>query len=301
MHPDWSPEEEIAFFEAALLAATGQPLTLTDYQSLAGGNLIHAVRVDAEGKSYFIKWAESAPSEFFAAEAAGLAALRQTGALSVPSVLTQGQYQQRDFLVLPFLKTYEPTPRFWEQLGQGLALLHAHTNSRFGWKTDNFIGSLPQINSWQSKGIEFLVENRLRPQAAQAVYRGEMPDAWLPVLDELYRHLPDLIPNEKPALVHGDLWNGNVLCGPQERPYLIDPAVHYGHREADLAFTRLFGGFDDRFYAAYEEAFPLLPGFAQRQDLYNLYPLLVHVNLFGSGYLARVERILKKHKKTLGQ
>ncbi len=187
-----------------------------------------------------------------------------------------------------------PTKTYWETLGQSLAVLHSHTQPTFGLHFDNYIGSLPQTNTLTANGYDFFFEHRLLPQAGLALYKGLLSKKSYDALFRLRDRLPELFPNERPALLHGDLWSGNVLINEDNKPALIDPAVYYGFREAELAFTRLFAGFDDRFYDAYDEAFPLQNGFNERVAIYNLYPLLVHVNLFGSGYVSGVERVLKQ-------
>jgi fructosamine-3-kinase len=144
---------------------------------------------------------------------------------------------------------------------------------------------LLQSNEYTANWIDFFIEKRLKAQAGLAFYNGEIPRSLYDKFNDLYNKLPELLPSEKPALLHGDLWSGNVIVGSNGHVSLIDPAVYYGNREAEIAFTKLFGGFSSAFYDAYNEAFPLEKGFEERIDIYNLYPLLVHVNLFGSGYI----------------
>ena len=171
----------------------------------------------------------------------------------------------------------------WAALAQMLAKLHRTTGPRFGWYRDNFIGATPQINSWRDDWAEFFAECRLRPQLALARKNGFQ--IALPSLKLLENHKPE------PSLLHGDLWSGNAGFI-ADGPVLFDPAVYYGDREADLAMTELFGGFPARFYEAYDEAYPLTEGYEARKQLYNLYHLLNHLNIFGEGYLAQVQRTL---------
>jgi fructosamine-3-kinase len=195
--------------------------------------------------------------------------------------------------VLSYIDSGKLSDNYWDLLGQSLAEIHSHTQSTFGLSFNNYIGSLPQNNQPIANGFAFFFEQRLLPQAGMAFYNELLSKSTYEALLRLRDRLPDLLPAERPALLHGDLWSGNVMITEDGTPALIDPAVYYGFREADLAHTRLFGGFDSRFYDAYNEAFPLEAGFDERVPIYNLYPLLVHVNLFGSGYVSGVERILK--------
>jgi fructosamine-3-kinase len=197
-------------------------------------------------------------------------------------------------LILEYIDPGNPAKNYWETLGQALAVLHSHTQPKFGLQFNNYIGSLPQSNTLTASGISFFFEQRLLPQAGMALYKGLLAKQAYDALFRLYDRLPQIFPHERPALLHGDLWSGNVMVTETGQPALIDPAVYYGFRESDLAFTKLFGGFDQRFYSAYNEAFPLEDGFDDRVAIYNLYPLLVHVNLFGSGYVSGVERVLKQ-------
>ncbi|HZI24010.1 MAG TPA: fructosamine kinase family protein, partial [Chryseolinea sp.] len=151
---------------------------------------------------------------------------------------------------------------------------------------------LPQFNNQNTSWVNFFIEQRLQVQVNLAIENGVAKADWEKKFAALYNKLPGLIPVEAPSLLHGDLWSGNLITDEKGEPCLIDPAVYYGNREADMAMTKLFGGFSGRFYAAYQEAFPLSPGHEQRVDLYNLYPLMVHVNLFGGSYVHSVESIL---------
>lgn len=292
-------DEQFSFFESILFVALGQSVEVIETQFLAGGDISTAAQVFSSEGVFFIKWNHAVPDsseaiDMFEAEAHGLDLLRRTDALYVPPVIGYGRQSDKSYLILDYIDAGQPGPQYWETLGQSLAVLHSHSQSTFGLTFPNYIGSLPQTNTPTVNGIDFFFDHRLLPQAGLALYKGLLSKTAYDALFRLRDQLPGLIPNERPALLHGDLWSGNVMTTEQGQPALIDPAVYYGFREADLAHTRLFGGFDQRFYDAYDEAFPLHDGFEERVAIYNLYPLLVHVNLFGSGYVSGVERVLKR-------
>jgi protein-ribulosamine 3-kinase len=225
----------------------------------------------------FLKEAEPARADAFAAEADGLEALRPH--VRVPGVLDHGVRGAKAYIRLEFL-ALEGTGD-WSALGRMLAQLHRQAGPRFGWGRDNYIGLSPQRNAWCDDWTEFFRERRIRPQAERA---GVPID--LDVIDRLLEnHHPP------PSLLHGDLWSGNAGFTAQG-PVIFDPAVYYGDREADLAMTELFGGFPRELYRAYREAFPLAQGYERRKHLYNLYHLLNHLNIFGGGYLAQVKATL---------
>ncbi|NJO03232.1 MAG: fructosamine kinase family protein, partial [Bacteroidia bacterium] len=194
-----------------------------------------------------------------------------------------------------FIHSSTPHPSFWEHFGQSLAALHRHRHHQYGLHFDNYIGSLPQHNAYLEDGLQFFIERRLKAQAGLALYENKISPQLYERINQLAEKLGDLLPPEPPALLHGDLWSGNFMVNHQGQATIIDPATYFGNREAEIAFTQLFGGFDQRFYQAYQAENPLTPGFDERKDIYNLYPLLVHVNLFGSGYLSGVERTLSKY------
>jgi fructosamine-3-kinase len=225
----------------------------------------------------------------FACEARGLAWLDEPGAIRVPRVLGHGER----FLALEWL---EPAPRARdhdEQLGRGLARLHAAGAPRFGLDHDNFLATLAQDNTPSDDGPAFWIDRRLVPTARLAIERGRAPRRWLDDLERLRAVLPAIAgPAEPPARLHGDLWSGNVHTGPDGAPALIDPAVYGGHREVDLAMLALFGTVSPRTLAAYQEVAPLADGWRDRVPLWQLYPLLCHTVLFGGGYASSFERAL---------
>jgi fructosamine-3-kinase len=261
---------------------------------LVGGGCINAGRVvtTASGPRLFLKLNPAAPPDMFAREAEGLAALAAIpGAPRVPAALLSGP----DFLLLEYLAPSPLAPRAAALLGEQLAALHAAPAARFGFHHDNYLGSTPQTNPWTDDGWIFFAQHRLLYQGRLARQSALLSTAAGRRLEALAQRLPDLIPAQPPSLLHGDLWSGNIIPGPNGQACLIDPAAHYGWAEADLAMTALFGRQPDNFYLAYALVRPLAPGFPQRQDLYNLYHLLNHLNLFGASYLSSVESILSHY------
>ena len=277
----------------ALAAALGS--TVADARSLAGGDINQAYEIRlGDGRRLFAKTNARSPRGMFAAEARGLAWLAEAGALRIPRVVAVSPPEAASqFLVLELVESGRPARDFDERLGRGLAALHRFGAPGFGLDHDNFIGRLPQSNASAATWTEFYRTRRLEAQLRMAVDDGQASDRMRRGFDRLFAELDELVgPAEPPARLHGDLWGGNLLCDGAGAPCLIDPAVYGGHREIDLAMMRLFGGFGGRVFAAYEEAWPLAPGSAERVVLYQLYPLMVHVNLFGGGYVGSVESAL---------
>ncbi len=261
---------------------------------VGGGDISAAARVETAAGSWLIKWRTSAPADFFAAEADGLQHLRQAGTLPVPGVLAYADAAQPAWIALEWLASstrYDPAA-----LGQGLAALHRQTGPHFGWHRDNFIGSLPQPNAPSSDWPSFWRDQRLAPQVRYARQAGRISGERAQRLEQLMQRVPALLDHQPaPALLHGDLWSGNVITTADGQPALIDPAVSYGDRETDLAFAALFGGFGAAFFDAYSAAWPLPAGWQQRRPLYQLYWLLVHLTLFGAGYGSSVDRVLAQY------
>ena len=265
---------------------------------VSGGDINDAFELGlADRRSVFLKTNARAPRGMFVAEAEGLAFLREAGALRIPETLAYATAaEEPGFLLLEFLRSTRPRPSFDEELGRGLAALHRFGAPSFGFHSANFIARLVQENREHSNWAEFYREQRLTPQLRAAHAAGRASLALCRKFDRLFAALPELVGEpEAPARLHGDLWGGNLHVDERGAPCLIDPAVYGGHREMDLAMMRLFGGFSQRVFSAYAEAFPLTSGHAERVSLYQLYPLLVHVNLFGSGYLGSVEQALSAY------
>ncbi|MBI3243969.1 MAG: fructosamine kinase family protein [Chloroflexi bacterium] len=258
---------------------------------VGGGCVSNATRLDTDGGPLFLKVNDTTPSDMFEREAEGLVALAAPNAIRVPKVLGVGP----NFILQEFV---EPGPRranFWETLGLQMAALHNHTSPRFGFPHDNYIGPTTQINTWEDDGHTFFAEHRLRFQADLARRNRYRNSTDLRQMDSLVSLLSSLIPPQPASLLHGDLWSGNLHTGPNGEPVLIDPAAHYGWAEADLAMMTLFGSPPVSFFKAYESARPLEPGYRDRFDLYNLYHLLNHLNLFGESYLGPVQTIIRRY------
>lgn len=271
--------------------ALGQPVQ--SVASVGGGSINDAFEVTlSDGSGIFVKTHPDAPAGMFAAEARGLRWLDEAGAIRVPRVLGFDDAAPA-FLALELLKPARPQSDFDEMLGRSLAALHAFGAPHFGLDHDNFIGRLPQSNAPSRDWAGFYWSARLEPQLRLALDRGLVDESMRSRFSALESKLPALVgPVEPPSRLHGDLWGGNLHVDERGAPCLVDPAAYGGHREIDLAMMKLFGGFGRHVFAAYEESFPLAEGAANRVSLYQLYPLLVHVNLFGGSYLGSVRRAL---------
>lgn len=260
--------------------------------AVGGGDINEAARlVLDDGREVFVKWHARPPAGMFACEARGLAWLAEAQAIRVPRVLGHGE----QFLALEWLPPSARGPRFDEELGRGLARLHAARPAGFGLDHANYLAVLPQDNTPTDTWADFWIDRRLAPMARRAVDGGRGPRRWLDAIERLRPRMPAIAgPPEPPARLHGDLWSGNVHAT-GGAPALVDPAVYGGHREVDLAMLALFGTVSPRTLAAYEEVWPLADGWRDRIALWQLYPLLVHVVLFGGGYAGSVDRCLDEY------
>jgi len=259
-------------------------ITVNGESSIVGGCINNTIKINTNKGDFFVKWNTNSKANMFQSEYNGLKVLKDTNTIRIPNVLCFDD----DFLILEFISPSNPNNAFWEVFGQKLALMHKQTHSKFGLDFDNYIGSLYQDNTQNKNWTEFFIQNRLQAQLSIGNFSGTL----LSDFDKLFQKLPNLFPNEKPALLHGDLWSGNFLAKNGDTPMLIDPAIYYGNREMDIAMSKLFGGFNSDFYFAYNESRPLENGWEERIQICNLYPLLVHVNLFGGAYINQVKNIL---------
>jgi fructosamine-3-kinase len=281
----------------AVNAAIGS--TIKESSPVGGGDINEAVKVTlANDREVFIKWNQRSFPGMFTAERRGLGLLASAEALRIPVVLAHSETTDDypAFIVMEWLGRGSSTTPLAEALGRGLAAQHQVTAETFGLDHDNFCGSNAQINTPAADWVTFFGERRLGYQMELASRRSRLPGQRGRRLEKLIAQLGNWLPSHPPAsLLHGDLWGGNWLVTTAGEPALIDPAVYYGHREAELAFTELFGGFSAAFYQAYQAAWPLEPGYEERKPLYNLYHLLNHLNLFGESYGGGVDSILQRY------
>jgi len=263
-----------------------------------GGGCINqtSVLLLSNGRKLFLKENSLTYEGLFSSERAGLIALRSEQGPRIPEPYAVGKGGGRQFLLLEYIEPGSKASDFWEEFGRLLAGLHrGRHEGRFGFGQDNYIGASPQKNSWESEWPRFFAEHRLRFQLELARSRGHSNERWMRGLEGIIERIEELLPHpEHPSLLHGDLWGGNYMVDERGRAVLIDPAVYYGDREADLAMTELFGGFDSRFYEAYNEMWPIEPGYRERKELYNLYHLLNHFNLFGGSYGGSVADVVRR-------
>ncbi|MCB1668984.1 MAG: fructosamine kinase family protein [Pseudomonadales bacterium] len=257
-----------------------------------GGDITRSFILKTVAKgTFFVKSLPDAPQNMFSTEAIGLAALGDTGEIATPAVIAAGT----EWLILEYIETSPPTTAFWELFARQLGRLHRIPQPDFGFEVNNYCGKTPQINTITSSGHEFFAKQRIGFQADLSLRKGLLSTDDRRLIDNLASRLRNLIPEQAPSLIHGDLWPGNHLCSNKGTPVLIDPSTHRGWAEAEIAMTTLFGGFPESFYQAYLEANPLNPGWQERLPLYNLYHLLNHLNLFGSSYHSRVMDIVKRY------
>ncbi|MXV96917.1 MAG: fructosamine kinase family protein [Gemmatimonadetes bacterium] len=297
-----APGSSATLIPASVLADVGRAAglgqsDLLGTRGVGGGCINSAAALRTTVGTFFLKWNASAGEGFFRAEAEGLSALAAAGGVRTPGVVACCDDQAEvPWLLLEWIEEDGAATTSWQDLGRRLASLHRirSDESGFGWASDNVIGSLPQPNGWRATWGRFWAENRIRPLARELQGAGAVTSHQASMLERAADSAGDLLDAAASAdgasLLHGDLWSGNVLFAAGGEPVLIDPAVYVGHREVDLAMSRLFGGFPHAFYRAYEEAWPLQPGYERRLPAYQLYPLLVHARLFGGGYVAAAYR-----------
>lgn len=267
-------------------------------QSVGGGCINETAKVKTSEGIFFAKWNDAKRyPEMLETEAKGLQLLKEANEIKVPDVISHAIIDTTQYLILENIESGSREKDFWDNFGRKLSKIHKHTSEKFGLDHDNYIGSLPQSNSRHSSWTEFFILERLEPQIKLARDKNKTDNRTIKQFDNLFIQLEKIFPSEKPALLHGDLWSGNYMVGNKGEPVIIDPAVYYGHREMDLGMTKLFGGFSSEFYEAYHREFPLENDWQKRCDICNLYPLMVHVNLFGGSYAMQVESILKRFSK----
>jgi protein-ribulosamine 3-kinase len=263
---------------------------------VGGGSINDAFELTTGSGNFFLKVNHGGRFPgMFEAEAKGLQLLRETNTIGIPDVIGTGEVDGIIFLLMGMIVSAKRRSDFWESFGRSFAALHRITTEQFGLDHNNYIGSLPQSNRQNLSGSRFMIEERFHPLVKLAKQKNLLSEKDIDAFDRFYLNLNHLLPEETPSLLHGDLWNGNYLTGNDGNAWLIDPAVYYGYRETDLAIARLFGGFDEKFFSAYNESFPLPDNWQSRIELFQLYPLLVHLILFGRSYYEGVRRVVLKY------
>jgi protein-ribulosamine 3-kinase len=286
--PDWSSINQRLEDKGVFVHSDYAP------RPVSGGDISAAWRLATSNGDLFVKTGPLSVFDMFTAEAEGLAEISASETVRVPEVIATGQDEATAFLVLEWIELEVGDVAVERRLGEQMAEMHRASADRYGWHRDNSIGLTPQHNPWSDSWVDFYREHRLAYQlqlAAESGFTGELQDCGSRLLKRLPVYFESVAPEV--SLLHGDLWGGNWGCS-GGKPLIFDPAVYYGDRETDLAMTRLFGGFGAAFYEAYESSWPLADGHQERQHLYQLYHVLNHLNLFGSGYLGRAISLIDK-------
>jgi fructosamine-3-kinase len=264
---------------------------IKDILPVGGGSINRTYKIITSTGSFFCK--VNSASKFphlFTKEKNGLALIGKQNLIKVPGVIDIGCYGDQQVLVLEWIEEGARNQEFWKTFGQQLAALHQITNEEFGWQEDNFMGSVPQSNKPHTSWTSFFIEERIQPMVK--LCSGRLTTKHLEQLKVFYQRVPSIFNEQKPTLVHGDLWSGNFMCNNENQPVLIDPGVYFGHPSVDLAMSTLFGGFDKSFYQAYHYHSPFPPNYKEQWQAFNLYPLLIHLYLFGRSYLQQIDQTL---------
>lgn len=265
-------------------------------QSVLGGSISSAYLLKSESKNYFLKVnPEPFALNMFHTEQKGLEAIEKSNTISVPHVYLADQFKSHAFLLMDFVESKQPSSDDFRRLGNRLAAMHQHKARQFGFDIDNYIGKLPQSNNKHNNWSEFYWGERILPQLKMSLDKGLLRKNEIPSEDKALSVFSRLLRNPEPSLIHGDLWGGNYLIASSGEPFLIDPATYFGDPMVDIAMSKLFGGFGSEFYNVYHEITLKSENYQEQIDLYQLYFLLVHLNLFESGYYSGTSRILKKY------
>jgi fructosamine-3-kinase len=273
------------------------PILILDFLMIGGGSINKTYQITTNKKEKFFCKINSA-SRFpgmFEKEKRGLELLGAEKIIRVPNVLAAFEINDDQVLILEWIEQGIKSDRFWKKLGEQLAALHMIPRSECGLRENNYMGALPQVNDRSSNWVDFFIHQRLMPQVNIAFEKKFLHTKHLHQFEKLYTALPEIFPPENFSLLHGDLWSGNFLCDHSGIPVLIDPAVYNGHRSMDLGMTTLFGGFDPLFYDTYNRVFPFPPNYHKQWEICNVYPLLIHLNLFGKGYLQNIISVIQDY------
>jgi fructosamine-3-kinase len=286
----------ILFLQKKLSQLLNENIIIHSTQSVYGGDINETFQLETSAQIYFLKTNVHAAKDMFEKEFNGLNLLLQSAKLHVPKPLLYGHFEYTSFLLMEFIEKGSATKFFWKDFAEGLAQLHQTTNDYFGLNEDNYIGSLHQSNTPCKTWSEFYATQHIIPLIKKAYEQKSCYRTDVEAAEKLCNKLSYIFPEEKPALLHGDLWNGNFMCTANGMASIYDPAVYYGNREMDIAMSLLFGGFDKSFYEHYNFYYPLENGWQQRVELCQLYPLLVHLVLFGGHYYFSVKKIIEQYE-----
>lgn len=271
----------------------GKSHEIKNLRNIVGGSINTAHSIETYDDLYFLKYnnAKAHPQMFYS-EFKGLKLLEQSNSIRIPQPIFHYEGDSNSFLLLEYIEQKGQVLDFWEKFARQLSFMHQLTDDSFGLDFDNYMGSLPQSNKRHQTFPQFFINQRLIPQIKKARDDGFLTKKHVQQSERLFLALPSIFPPEKPALVHGDLWSGNFMSDERGEPVIMDPAVYFGHREVDIAMSTFFGGFSSSFYEAYHEEFPMERNWEARLPYYNLYPILIHINLFGFSYLDSFQKVL---------
>ncbi|WP_291077470.1 fructosamine kinase family protein [Empedobacter sp. UBA5528] len=279
----------------ALYRVTGHSHTAQILEAVQGGSINRCYKLKYGKHCFFVKLNSTVSlPDLFEAESKGLNTLQRATSLKIPTVLGAGNVGKEQYLLLEWIEPGKVSFKSFEKLAEGLAEMHSQSADRFGLNYSNYMGALAQYNELKNTWTEFFITQRLLPQLRLANSRGLLMPSLISQFEDLIKLLPNLADERPPSLVHGDFWRGNYIINSDGSAVVIDPAISFSNREVDLAMSKLFGGFDERFYSAYHACFPLDNDWEHRLPLWNLYPLLVHLNLFGASYLPQIKTSLKR-------
>lgn len=278
-----------------LSQAIHQPIGNIRLYPVSGGSINQTFKVEVEGQGTFfckINGKGDMPG-LFEKEKTGLRFLADQQIIKTPEIIACEMIDGMQVLLLEWIEHKSADEKCWTRFGEGLAGLHRVTQADFGFAEANYMGALSQSNHASANWIEFFIQQRLEPQLRMAIRKNLCEPAIVQKFERLYGKLGNIFTKEPPALLHGDLWSGNFICRSDSEPVVIDPAVYFGHRSMDLGMTTLFGGFGKRFYESYAYHFPFPVNYKEQWQIANLYPLLIHLNLFGRSYLGSILDTIK--------